>query len=315
MAALDKLLSWIPADTRYTCYERVTSGLPGTQTKNTLAAVSCDNPADGVDGVVYMLFPSGAKSTQVYRANLPTSVPEDEHAADDACGVRFVWNFQKKPAGNAACFVNADEGSGSGNTVMLWTADDSHIVAIASGADPATVRTWWNNASGPTETPAKITDFGSSSDSTDKVSKAAAKALLANVGPDVQGCKSGTNLVGPGDFLWGFFVWTSAAQQCTGPQDGNILLVKLNPKSVAAFEEYYTRLYVVGDETPSTPDGCAEQDLQDTNNKPVGKISCVKVGDDTYANWYNTDTGVVGSVQLNVSADDLFTYLADNQLL
>ena len=32
-----------------------------------------------------------------------------------------------------------------------------------------------------------------------------------------------------------------------------------------------------------------------TNNKPVGKISCVKVGDDTSANWYNSDTDVVGS--------------------
>ena len=307
-AALDTLLSWIPARTRYTCYERQVSRLTLPEASKALAAVDCENPVDGVTSVLYMLYPSTAKSTHAYATNLPASVPENENAADDACNVRFVWQFGKKEAGNAACYVATDDNT----AVMLWTGDAAHILAFANGPDVAAVRQWWNGQSGPTSTAAKITDFGAN---TPKTSKAASKALLANVGSDVKGCKSTIGLVAPGDFDWAYYVWISAAEQCGGPQDGDIILVKINPKSAASFYDYYTRLYVVGDQTSSTPDGCAEQDLDDTNNKPVGKISCVMVGKDLYANWYNSDTGVVGSVQLNVSPTDLYTYLGDNKLL
>jgi len=307
-AASETLLSSIAAGDRERCYQRDKDTMANGDYAASLAAVQCDNPADGVDAVVYVQYGAPDAVASRFAAIVPSNIQTTVASSATSCDGSNAWHYNDNADGGSyACWVDS-----SGQATMAWTATGSNILGLAGAADGPTLKAWWNKSSGPLEQPDTVTNFGTG---TRKEYLAATKSLLADEGKAVSGCKSQLDLVAPGDVNWAWFPWVLASEGCSGPQHATINIAKMDPKSSAAYEQYVVKNVIVSGNNTSTPKACASQDITDKKHKVVGAVRCVYSGENLFASWYTTDTGVVGTVELNTTPKKLFAYLNQHELL
>jgi hypothetical protein len=313
LAAAQQILSLIPQGDRERCQQIDATDALGGDYKAATAGVFCGDPlSPAAATVLYFRYATTAKLNRDYLRSVPDGTPKSSDTDHSLCDGTNTWRFADHvKGGKDACFI-----VGGTTPHMVWTTDRALLLGIAEGVDPSdgiALKKWWNGSAGPLEQPAQVTNFGTG---TRRQYDAAEQRLRANVSKNVKGCKSTLGLISKGDFDWGFFPWIQGSVNCTGPDDGNVLLVKLDPRSAQAFARNYVDNFLGNASDPrSTPAGCEAKDLLDANQKRVGEVSCVMVGEHLYANWYATDTGVVGSLELDTTPAAMFQYLDQNSLL
>ena len=302
----ETLLSMLPEGIREACYRKQPSSMGNGVGDDAVAAIQCDDPADGVTAAVYLLYPDAATLAAHYAASHDASLPASTDP--NACGGTGTWHYDDGTAGGSdACFVD------SSSSTIVWTADAPLVMGIAFG-DPtagSALRAWWNKSSGPSQTVATVTNFGTG---TSKEYKSAQKALVKSR-TGLKACKDKLGLVAPGDAEWAWYPWIQAADACTGPQGAAVYLVQLDPGSVVAYEAYYKKNFLIGDAKVTTPAACATRDVLANKKKTVGKLSCFYAGKTLYATWYASDTGVVGAAHMKTTPKKLLAYLNKQKLL
>jgi hypothetical protein len=304
--AVETLLSSIPSGDRERCYEIDKDR--GNNGKYAAASVGaeCDAPADGIDTVLYFQYSDPAALATDYAASYPSDTPPA--SSTTTCDGTQSWTYHgQSTGGDYACFADS-----STTSQIVWTATDQRVLGLAGASDGAALVKWWNGSSGPLQQPDTVTNFAGP---TKKEHDAAAKALLAGVGQGITKCSSKLSLVAPGDAEWAWYAWLQAAEACDAPQHGSVYLAKLDPASVHAYETYFARYTIIGDNKSSQPKACADQNIRDDKKKVVGSVGCLYAGKLLYAVWYTTDDGVMGGVHVNTTPKQLFAYLNQNHLL
>jgi hypothetical protein len=186
-AASETLLSSLARGDRERCYQRDQATMANGEYADAIAAVECDDTADGITAALYIQYDDAAKLAARYAASVPPNLPASAGSSSDACDGTDTWNYDDGAAGGrSACFTETT------GTTMVWTATTPLVLGIVGGKDGTTVKKWWNKSSGPLETPDDVTNFAPAGPAANAT---ATKALLAGTGKSLTGCKSHLQLV------------------------------------------------------------------------------------------------------------------------
>jgi hypothetical protein len=302
------LLESIPSDQRYGCYAQDPSRDKAATAQAASIQVKCDNPADGIDDVVYLKFATAADLAASYAASSASDLPQLADGDTTTCPGKSAWSYHGTSSGGQFSCSAASDGAS-----MIWTADDQLIEGFATASDGATIRQWFNSSSGPLQTPETVTDFAD----TGKKALAAEKALKKSVAKVASGCKSVVDVVAPGDLEWGWMPWIDTAISCNVGKDGHLYTNELTPQSAKPFEAALTK-EIIGTDDVTRPGECKDGRDVMAGKKTVGAIECFVDGDGIFAVWYASDTGTTGSLRLpakKYTPTQLLDYLDQHKLI
>ena len=306
----ETLLTYLPSKVRATCVRRDPSSFAQGSYQAALAVVECESPADGIDDLVYALYPDGATLTHDYQTIVPTGLAD--MAVSDGCTGAGDWSYKDQtPGGNDACFTTTLEGSDP-VAEMAWTGQASNILGLAASFtnDGTALKNWWNTSSGPLEQPESV-QFASM-EAADR--KAAGDALVHQTSKFVTKCKlrdADPSLYTPDDAEWALLPWVAAQELCKTPNRGVVYYTQVTPETARGFWiASRTALTDAGYPGTKHPAACKKaRDLLNAKNQPIGKVQCWYFHDTLWANWYDSTTGVVGAASASTTPQKIFDYL------
>jgi hypothetical protein len=314
LVATEQLLAYVPSDARATCARRDPSSFSSGSYQAAMAVVDCASPTDGVDEVIYALYPQSATLTHDYGSIVPTGLAP--MTVSDGCTGAGDWNYKDQTSGgHDACFTITPEGHDPIGE-MAWTGEASHILglAVSTTDNGSALKEWWNKSAGPLEQP-DVVKFASI---VARDRKAAGKALVKQTSRAVSKCKLRDGvwtLYTPDDAEWAWLPWLSAEELCNVP-GGVVYYAQVQPDAAygfwAAFREHLTD---TGYPSTKHPAVCkTPRDLLNVQNQAVGQVHCWYFHTTLWASWYNRETGVVGAVSVATTPQKIYGYLNQHKL-
>ncbi len=309
------LLGYVPSDHRSLCSREDPADFAGGSFESATAIVKCENPADGVDGLVYALYADAGQLADAYQSKIPQGLPAAD-GTSTSCPAEATWHYvdATTDAGRDACFVVNDS---DGNPVakVVWTADASDILGYAFNdeGDGAAVKQWWNDDAGPLAEPEA--DDGLA-DLTAAGRTEAAKALIRRVPKAATKCEP-RNAKGytSHEPEWAWLPWLGAVVNCTSPDKGLAYFAQVTPDTA---RNYWTAFHdELTDEEygPKHPAVCKEPKPITDHGKQVGELACWYYHQALWAAWYDETTGIVGAAQVpNASPQQLLDYVDEHHL-
>jgi hypothetical protein len=315
------LLGYVPSDHRRYCSRIDPETFADGNFGSPIAIVYCDDPAEGVDSVVYAQYEDPNEARARYDQALPDGLPESDGTSTNQCPSQGEWHFadaEDETAGSDACSISEGP-DGDPIATMAWTSDENGILALAvnSDGDGPTLKQWWNDNAGPLAEPEVDDELADLTPARRK----AVSTRLANRTPDiVKSCEiegADVSEYTPGQPEWEWLPWLDAHVICktTTPKRGRVDLFQLAPDNAGDFANAF-RDHLTDDEYGSKhPAVCEEAHPIVRNGEEVGEVGCWYFHQTLWAGWYNHDTGVVGAAAIpGVSPSELLSYLKRNKL-
>ncbi len=314
-----ELLGYIPSDHRHYCARVDPETFADGNFGSPAAIVYCDDPAEGVNNVVYVQYDDPAEAPARYAMAVPVGLPEND-GSSSSCPGQGTWHFadaEDQTAGSDACSIGPGP-DGSQIATMAWTSDAQNILALALNydGDGAKLKQWWNDSAGPLSEPETDDELADLSRAT---RKAVSTRLADRTPPVVKTCDiEGADIsdYNPDQPEWAWLPWLDGHVICTTPGKGRVDLYQLAPDNAADFAGD-ARAYLTDDDYPGTkhPAVCDEAHALVRHGDEVGNVACWYYHDTLWAVWYDSETGVVGEAAIpGKSPSELLAYLKRTKL-